>query len=134
MKSKLKQREYSQSPSESLRSTAALRKAAEYAATPRRIILGNRNVTKNTGSQIQGTRKYSATPASLCMSKTKEAQILAFDVRAALLKSAGSPVSVCDLASTPIPLGFIEEGITSADHTPMNPSDISSSVWRNSAP
>jgi hypothetical protein len=126
LKIEAEQRETAKAQAKAFEAQLALRKAAEYAATPRRIILGNRNGDQEIReARFKELGKYSATQAVIVYVQDEEAQILAFDVRAALLKSGWKSVSVVNLASTPIPLGFIEEGIQVRTMLPMNPSDIS---------
>src|SRR5215813_5530000 len=108
----------------------ALRNAAERAATPRRIIMGNRVTNNGSDQEVREAKfkelsKYSATRTVIVHVRDEEAEILAFDIQAALLKSGWKSVSVLNLSSTPIPLGFIHEGVQVRTMLPVNPSDVS---------
>ncbi len=124
------QRKTAEAPAKAAQAQLALRKAAEYAATTRRIIMGDRTTNRGSDEKVRQARfqelgKHSAAYAVTVYVQEEEAQILAFDVRAALLKSGWKFVTVENLASTHIPLGFIEEGVQVRTMLPKNPSDLS---------
>lgn len=94
----------------------ALRRAAEYAATPRRIIMDTRIVNGNNDHELRAAAlrelsKYAATPAVILYVQDEEAQILAGDIRAALIKAGWKSVSILSLSSTPVPPGFVTGGV-----------------------
>jgi hypothetical protein len=94
----------------------ALRKAAEYAATPRRIIMSSRVTNEYNDQELRTAafkelEKYADTPAVILYVQDEEAQILAGDIRTALIHAGWKSTSVLSLASTPIPLGFVMEGV-----------------------
>jgi hypothetical protein len=90
----------------------ALRKAAEIAVTPRRLIMDNRNGDeKIRAAKFAKLGKYSDCPAIVVYIQDEEAQILAFDIRNALLQAGWKSVPIIDRGTTQIPLGFIREGV-----------------------
>ena len=117
---KLKLQEAQQKTAEAQRATAeaqlALKRAAEYAATPRRIIMGSRVVNEYNDQELRAAafkelEKYSDTPVVILYIQDEEAQMLAGDIRTALIRAGWKSVPVQSLASTPIPLGFVMAGV-----------------------
>lgn len=89
-----------------------MRKASTLAAQSRRIILGSRNGDEEIREgRFKELEKYADTPAVIVFVRDEEAEILAHDIRSALLKVGWKSVVITDLASTPIPLGYIENGV-----------------------
>ena len=94
----------------------ALRKAAEYIATPRRIIMDTRIVNGYNDHELRVAafkklEKYADTPAVILYIQEEEAQILAGDIRTALIQAGWKSLPVLSLASTSIPPGFVMEGV-----------------------
>lgn len=91
----------------------ALKKAVTLVATPRRIILGNRNGDEEIRkAKFEALKKYADTPTVVVFVRDDEAEILANDIVNALVRMAGwKSVAILPLASTAIPLGFIQEGV-----------------------
>src|SRR5579859_7235439 len=66
----------------------ALRKASAFAATPRRIILGSRNGDQEIREAVfKELEKYAGTPTVIVFVQDEEAELLANDIRSALLKA-----------------------------------------------
>src|SRR5262249_48692090 len=90
----------------------ALRQNIEYVATPRRIIMGNRNNDQEIrGAKFKELGKYGSTPAIVLYVQEEEAKMLAFDIRAALWQSGWKHVDIGEAAAAKIPLGFIQAGV-----------------------
>ncbi|MGC2743327.1 MAG: hypothetical protein WA672_09075 [Candidatus Angelobacter sp.] len=88
----------------------ALRRNIEYAATPRRIVLGSRNNDQEIREvRFKELEKYAGTTAIILFVNDGDAKLLAFDIKAALLKS-GWKANV-EEAPVSIPLGYIESGV-----------------------
>lgn len=62
-------------------------------------------------AKFKALGKYADSPAIIVYVQDEEAQILAFDIKRALLQSGWKSVAVMDLRSSGIPLGFIREGV-----------------------
>jgi len=90
----------------------ALQRASAFAASPRRIILGNRNGDQEVrGAKFKELEKYATTPAVIVFVHDDEAEILAHDIAKALVQAGWKSVTVMHRESTPIPLGYIQNGV-----------------------
>ena len=112
----IEQRKTAEAQQKAAEAQLALKKAVELAATPRRIILGSRVVNEYNDQEVRAAAfqelgKYADTPAVILYIQDEEAQILANDIRGALIHAGWKSVSVLSLASTPVPLGFVMEGV-----------------------
>jgi hypothetical protein len=93
-----------------------LRRNIEYAATPRRIVMGSRdNDEKIRESRFKELEKYAGTYAIILFVNDEEAKLLAFDIRNALVKS-GWKADLLEAAATSIPLGYIQPGVKVMTH------------------
>jgi len=95
----------------------ALRKAAEYASTPRRIVMGARITNEQNDQELRAAKfkaleKYAETPAVIVFVRNSDdAEQLAYDIRNALAKAGWRSILVSELSATPIPLGYVQEGV-----------------------
>ena len=93
-----------------------LRRNIEYAATPRRIIMGSRNNdTDLRAAKFKELEKYAGTYAIILFVNDEEAKLLAFDISHALTKS-GWRADVVEAAAANIPLGYIQPGVKVLTH------------------
>jgi hypothetical protein len=109
---KAKQLELAKAQKEAADAQLALQRASAFAAAPRRIILQNRNGdTEIRASKFKELSKYASTPATIVFVRDDEAEILAHDIAKALAQAGWKTVAVVNRESTPIPLGYIQNGV-----------------------